>query len=117
MNNNNRIFLLFLLTISMLILSCSKQKDYNADNNFLAYYNTFYSAKQNFDNAVEIIPSGMFRCVGFHAQNYAWKPFNGFENQEHIQTGFKQSEGKQFPINIGNYNIMADQMLRTPHLK
>ena len=55
MNNNNRIFLLFLLTISMLILSCSKQKDYNADNNFLAYYNTFYSAKQNFDNALEII--------------------------------------------------------------
>ena len=55
MNNNNRIFLLFLLTISMLILSCSKQKDYNANNNFLAYYNTFYSAKKNFDNAVEII--------------------------------------------------------------
>ena len=55
MNNNNRIFLLFLLTISMLILSCSKQKDYNADNNFLAYYNTFYSAKKNFDNAVDVV--------------------------------------------------------------
>ena len=39
----------------MLILSCSKQKDYDAGNNFLAYYNTFYLAKQSFDYAVEII--------------------------------------------------------------
>ena len=55
MNIKKCISLFFLSGLFLLMFSCSKKKDYNADNKFLAYYNTYYSAKKNFDEAFEII--------------------------------------------------------------
>ena len=55
MNIKKCISIIFLPLLLLLIFSCSNKKNNKAHNSFLAYYNTFYSAKINFDNAIEII--------------------------------------------------------------
>ncbi|MBI65603.1 MAG: hypothetical protein CMG64_04870 [Candidatus Marinimicrobia bacterium] len=45
-----------ILCLSFLfIFSCSKKKNINASSDFLAYYNTFYMANDNFNKAMDII--------------------------------------------------------------
>ena len=55
MKIKKNIFLLYVLFALLLTFSCSNKKNKNSNNNFLAYYNTFYSAQKNFDDAIDIL--------------------------------------------------------------
>ena len=55
MKIKRNIFLLYVLFALLLTFSCSSKKNKNSNNNFLAYYNTFYSAQKNFDDAIDIL--------------------------------------------------------------
>ena len=45
-----------ILCLSFLfIFSCYKKKNINASSDFFAYYNTFYTANDNFNKAMDII--------------------------------------------------------------